>query len=254
MCFDADALPPVVPADLVLPALGGGAKAEQITLTSHDGTQFAAAVAPTAEPKNAAVVILPDVRGLYGFYVDLAERFASAGHHAIAIDYFGRTAGVAERDDEFDFWPHVKQTTIPGVQADAGAAIEHLYSEFSPGAIVTLGFCFGGTHSFLAGASDLPLDAVVGFYGGLNDRGGYGFPKPIEHAPDINVPVLGLFGGGDQSIPQEDVDAFEAGLAEEHEIHVYPGAPHSFFDRSFAEWAGECDDAWRRVLGFLDRV
>src|SRR4029453_1576808 len=56
---------------------------------SADGTRFSASLAESPEPSGKAVVILPDVRGLYPFYVELAERFASAGHHAIAIDCCG---------------------------------------------------------------------------------------------------------------------------------------------------------------------
>jgi carboxymethylenebutenolidase len=69
--------------------------------------------------------------------------------------------------------------------------------------------------------------------------------------------VLGLFGGADDHIPQEQIDEFDAALADagvEHELISYPGAPHSFFDRSFDEHAEACEDAWRRVLGFLDDV
>ena len=112
MCFAADALPPRIPEDRVIPALAGGAAAERLTLEGADGTPFLAAFAECPDPVGGpAVIILPDVRGLYSFYVDLAERFVSAGYHALAIDYFGRTAGVQERDDEFDCMPHVMQTT-----------------------------------------------------------------------------------------------------------------------------------------------
>ena len=68
-------------------------------------------------------MILPDVRGLYRFYEELALRFAERGHAALAIDYFGRTAGVAKRDDDFDYMPHVEQTTVAGIQADVAAAV-----------------------------------------------------------------------------------------------------------------------------------
>ena len=71
-------------------------------------------------------MILPDVRGLYRFYEELALRFAERGHAAIAIDYFGRTAGVAKRDDDFDYMPHVEQTTVAGIQADVAAAVRRL--------------------------------------------------------------------------------------------------------------------------------
>src|SRR3954469_8905897 len=97
MCFDHDSRPPELPPDLALRRLAGGAAAELVELTSADGTRFSAAIAESPEPRGPAVVVLPDVRGLYRFYVELAERFAAAGHHAVAIDYFGRTAGTGER-------------------------------------------------------------------------------------------------------------------------------------------------------------
>src|ERR1700679_1037258 len=127
MCFELDALPPSVPEDRVVPALAGGAGAERLTLTSADGTPFIAAFAECPDPIGGpAVIILPDVRGLYSFYVALAERFVTAGYHAMAIDYFGRTAGVEERDDEFDFMAHTLRTTPAQVQADISAARETL--------------------------------------------------------------------------------------------------------------------------------
>ena len=73
----------------------------------------------------------------------------------------------------------------------------------------------------------------------------------------MRCPVLGLFGGADQAHPADQVEALERNLAAagvEHEIVVYPGAPHSFFDRRFEEHAEACEDAWRRVLGFLQQV
>ena len=69
--------------------------------------------------------------------------------------------------------------------------------------------------------------------------------------------MLGLFGGADPAIPADQVEQFESALSAagvEHEIHVYPGAPHSFFDRQQEEFAAESEDAWRRILGFLGRL
>jgi len=234
--------------------MAGGAAAELLELTSADGTRFSAALAEAPDGAARAIVILPDVRGLYRFYVELAERFAQAGHHAIAIDYFGRTAGTGEHNKDFEYMPHVMQTTVAQVQADALAALEALRERTGASAAATVGFCFGGSQSFAAAASaELALDRVVGFYGRLVPAR-EGAPAPIELAPQLRCPVLGLFGGTDEAIPPDHVEAFERGLREggvEHEIHVYPGAPHSFFDRAFAEHAEACDDAWRRMLGFL---
>src|SRR4051812_11454339 len=236
--------------------MAGGAGAEVLELTSADGTAFSAALAESPEADGPAVIILPDVRGLYRFYVELAERFAQAGHHAIAIDYFGRTAGTGERDD-FEFMPHVEQTRLVHVQADADAAKSALVERTGATSFVTVGFCFGGSQSFFAGMSpELMLDGVVGFYGRLAG-GRAGMPPVLDRVGEIRCPVLGLFGGVDEGIPTADVDTFDRLLDEadvEHEIVIYPDAPHSFFDRKYEEHAGACSDAWRRVISFLEKV
>ena len=252
MCFAFDAVPPDLPADVH--PIAGGAGAELLELESADGTRFSAALAESPEPRGRAVVILPDVRGLYPFYSELAERFAAAGHHAIATDYFGRTAGLGPRGEDFEYMPHVQKTRPEQVQADAGAALAALRERTGAEGASTVGFCFGGTQSLLASTSEaLGLDGVVAFYGGLNPER-WGENSPIHRARDMRGPVLGLYGGADQGIPPEQLEAFERSLAEagvEHEIVTYPGAPHSFFDRRYEEHADACADAWRRVLAFL---
>jgi carboxymethylenebutenolidase len=256
MCFAFDAHPPELPADLARPLIAGGAGGELLELTSEDGTAFSAALAEAPEASGRAVVILPDVRGLYPFYVELAERFAQAGHHAIALDYFGRTAGLGPRDEEFEYMPHVRQTRPATVQADAIAALTALRAHTGATTACTVGFCFGGTQSFLASTNPaLDLDGAVGFYGSLNPER-WGDEGPIARAGDMHGPLLGLYGGADEGIPPDQIEAFEQALAAagvDHEIVVYPGAPHSFFDRRFEEHAEACGDAWRRVLGFLQR-
>jgi carboxymethylenebutenolidase len=253
MCFEFDALPPELPDGRAV--IAGGAAAESITVTAADGNEFAAALAESPAPSGPGVVILPDVRGLYRFYVELAERFAEAGHHAIALDYFGRTAGAEQRGEDFDWKPEVEKTTIEGIQTDIAAAREALAERTGATQFASVGFCFGGSHSFWAGSNpDLGLDAVVGFYGGLSAKGPFPRPELTEVADQIKLPVLGLFGEADESISASDRAAFDAGLERagvEHEIVTYPGAPHSFFDRKQEEFAEASADAWTRVLDFL---
>ena len=152
--------------------------------------------------------------------------------------------------------PHVRQTQPETVQADAAAALAALRERTGADAAVTVGFCFGGTQSFLASTNPaLDLDGAVGFYGSLNPER-WGDAGPIARAGDMHGPLLGLYGGADEGIPPDQIEAFEQRLAAagvDHEIVVYPGAPHSFFDRRFEEHAEACGDAWRRVLGFLQR-
>jgi carboxymethylenebutenolidase len=255
MCFAFDARPPVPPEDLLLAPIAGGAGPELLELTSADGTRFSASLAGAGDGRTGGVVILPDVRGLYPFYSELAERFAQAGYHAIALDYLGRTAGLGPRDEEFEYLPHVQQLRVEQVQQDAAACVAALGERTGAEKFATVGFCLGGLESFLAGADMAELTAVVGFYAGL-DGSRFGIRGPLQRAAEIRVPLLGLFGGADQAIPVEQVEQFAAQLGEaglEHEVHVYPGAPHSFFDRRYEEHAEACEDAWRRTLGFLER-
>jgi carboxymethylenebutenolidase len=251
VCFDYDSVPPI-------PVISGGAVShEDLVLEAHDGARLAAFAALPDEPPAAGVVVLPDVRGLYRFYEELALRFAERGIAAVAIDYFGRSAGVGKRDEDFEYREHVAQTTDGGVQADVAAAVEWLRSSAggSPGAIFTVGFCFGGRHSWLAAASGHRLAGSVGFYG-RPGQGQDGSPGPAQRAAELEAPILGLMGGADQGIPADDVAEFEQALEAagvDHELVTYEGAPHSFFDRKQEDFAEASGDAWARVLAFVER-
>ena len=248
MCFDADSTPPIA-------AISGAAVSnDDLVLEAADGNRFAAFVATPEEPARVGVVILPDVRGLYRFYEELALRFAERGYAAIAFDYFGRTAGAEKRDDDFEYMPHVERTTQDGVQADVGACVSHLRTAGCED-VFTVGFCFGGRNSWLAAASGHDLAGAIGFYG-RPDVGRPLGPGPIERASELAAPILALQGGDDAGIPVEESNAFDQALTAadvEHDVVIYPGAPHSFFDRKQEEFAEASEDAWNRVLAFLER-
>jgi carboxymethylenebutenolidase len=247
VCFEPDALPPI-------PAISGAAVShEDLVLEARDGNRFAAFLATPEEASETAVVILPDVRGLYRFYEELALRFAERGHAAVAIDYFGRTAGVAKRDADFSSTEHVAKTTPEGIQADVAAAVERLRS-LGARSVFTVGFCFGGRNSWLAAAGGHGLAGAIGFYGGPGERNGT--PGPTQRAAELEAPILALQAGADQNITAEHNAAFEQALSDagvEHELVVYEGAPHSFFDRKQDEFAEASEDAWSRVLAFIEQ-
>jgi hypothetical protein len=100
---------------------GASVSYEELVLGAADGTRFAAFAATPGQLGRAGIVVLPDVRGLHRFYEELALRFAERGHAAIAFDYFGRTAGVDKRPDDWDYMPLVQQLTQEQVQADVAA-------------------------------------------------------------------------------------------------------------------------------------
>ncbi len=246
MCFELDSLPPI-------PVISGAAVShEDLVLEAQDGNRFAAFIAIPEEANGVGIVILPDVRGLYRFYEELALRFGERGYTAIAFDYFGRTAGVEKRTDDFEYMPHVQQTTPEGVQADVAAAIDHLrrrgiYSVF------TVGFCFGGRNSWLAAASGHGLAGAIGFYGNPATRDA---PGPTDRAREMKAPILALQAGDDQNITAEHNAAFDRALTDagiEHELITYAGAPHSFFDRKQEDFAEASADAWKRVVAFIEQ-
>jgi carboxymethylenebutenolidase len=252
MCFDYDSRPPVPPI------AGAAISHERLTLTSADGTPFGAfaatpdgATGDRAAAADVGVVVLPDVRGLYPFYEELALRFAERGMQSIAIDYFGRTAEPPPRAEEFAYTEHVAQTTPEGIDDDVGAAVAELRSRGAT-SIFTVGFCFGGRNSWLAAAGGHGIAGAIGFYGMPAERNGR--PGPTQRAGELAAPILGLMAGEDQHITPAVVADFDAALSEagvEHELVTYAGAPHSFFDRRQEQFAEASDDAWRRTLEFI---
>jgi carboxymethylenebutenolidase len=225
-------------------------------LRARDGNTFAAYTARAATADAPGIVVMPDVRGLHSFFEELAERFAGAGVHATAIDYFGRTAGLGGRGEDFDYMPHVQQTKPETIAMDVAAAVEHLRSPEGGAAerVFTVGFCMGGRASFNQAAEGHGLSGVIGFYGFPTPRGDDDTNAPSQRIASFACPVLGLFGGADKAIPREAVEEFERLLDDSgisNEIVIYEGAPHSFFDRTYEEHADACADAWRRMLRFI---
>jgi carboxymethylenebutenolidase len=249
MCFDHDSRPPIEPI------AGGALDGLLVELEASDGNRLAAYRARPAAPTGRGVVILPDVRGLHPFYEELALRFAERDVDALAIDWFGRTGGVELRGPGFDHGPHVEAVTWAGIAADIRAAVAALRDD-DVERVFTLGFCMGGRMSFLSATLGLGLAGVIGLYGTLEGPGRGDAPAPLDLLDEIASPVLGLFGGADQSITPGAVGAFERGLTErrvDHRIVTYRGAPHSFFDRKQAEFADASAAAWDEILGFVLR-
>lgn len=249
MCYEPNDRPPYPPIS------GGAADGKDIVLTAQDGNQFAAYTAYAAQPDGPQVIIYPDVRGLHQFYKKLAQRFAEVGVRALAIDYFGRTAGLTPRNENFEYMPHVEKMTIPTFLMDVTAALAHLreLSKIDRPTFV-VGFCRGGTLALHTGAEEFDLAGLIPFYAGLSRPIPGSKGSTLVQAAKARYPVLGLFGGDDPGIPASDIDQLDKQLdvaGVPHRIVTYEGAPHSFFDRKYAEYADASADAWTRILSFI---
>jgi len=242
MCHSTDSRPPAAPI-----TTGSVASEEHLRITAADGNRFNAFRTEPTVPLGRGIVLLPDARGLHPFYEDLARRFAEAGFRTLVLDYYGRSAGLDPRDEDFDAMAHLALLDAAHVEADVTAAVTKL-REGNADPVFTVGFCLGGAYSWRMASADLELAGAVGFYGPprfFDDR-----------APHLNAPLLMLLAGDDVVTTSEQFQDFAADLdkaGKEYETHVYEGAPHSFFDHAFADWQDACTDAWHRVLAFTER-
>ena len=243
MCFDNDSRPPLPPIR------GSALDARELTLTSRDGTRFAAYAASADAPSGAGIVIIPDVRGLHPYYEELVLRFAEAGVHAIAVDLYARTAGGEKRGDGFEYEPHVLQLDPDAVNDDVAAAATDLRDKRRAALHHRLlprrpGQPPPGRDRTGLSRRDRPVPVA-------------GRPAPLRAAgarrrgAAIRLPGARHLRRCRRGHPGRAAEAFDRaleGAGVEHRTVVYEGAPHSFFDRKAADHADASAAAWDEIL------
>lgn len=251
MCTDHDSRPPIAPIS------GAAVDGQPLVLTGEDGAKFKAYLARPEGSTGAGMVILPDVRGLHPFFEELAMRFAERGIVALAIDYFGRTAGTGERGNDFEHMHHVEEARWEHLAGEIRAAVGYLREqEPAPRSVFTTGFCMGGRLSSMSATLGLGLAGVIPFYGWPVGENRNGTPAPAENAAKIECDILALYGEADAGIDKDARNAFDRALDKagvRHETVVYPGAPHGFFDKKADQFQEASSDAWDRSLKFIRR-
>ncbi|MBI3974587.1 MAG: serine hydrolase [Chloroflexi bacterium] len=237
-------------------------EAQDVALRADGGALFAAALvraAPVGRPADSpgtGVVVLPDARGLHPDDVAVARRFAAAGVDAIVVDHFGRTAGPRDWRQSFEWQAHFALVRSDDVASAVAAAAAYLRSPDggAAGAVISVGFGFGGTQSLLQAAGGHGLAGVVGVGGWPNPPLPDGAPAPIERVAEFACPVLGLFGWLDPGVSPTWIIAFEQALANAavpHELAMYRRTGAGFLDRRPDEFPEAAADGWDRVLGFV---
>jgi carboxymethylenebutenolidase len=207
------------------------------------------------------LVLIPDVRGLSDHYRDVARRFAGEGLLTFVIDLYSRE-GAPDLPDMTAVFRWIRELPDPRVLADLGGAVNFLAGRPDVRAehVGITGFCMGGQYALLAACSVGGLAACVSWYGMLRyeEKTAAKPASPLDLAPRLACPYLGLFGAEDALIPTADVDELRAILGQERkafDIHVYPGAGHAFFNdaRPDAYRPAAAADAWPRAVEFLRR-
>ena len=227
-----------------------------------DGAALRVFVAqPPLGSRNGVVLIIHDIWGYTDFYKDLARRITQHGHEAVLLDFFGRQGDLPEsmrapeRGSPPDAFERAKQRAqqLSDEQflADFQVTVDHLHASNAK-RVACWGFCMGGRLAYVAAARARGLAAVVAYYGHVHAES----PRlsPLQLAPSIRIPLLGIFGGADPGIPQDQVNAFEAALTTDKEVVTYPGAPHGFLRYGAVQHKAAIDDALERTFRFLDRV
>ena len=219
-------------------------------------------------PPLPGVVMIHDVWGLSDHTRDVARRLAEENYRVLAVDLYRRSPP----DRIEDPGAHMRALDDRQILADLQAAVDFLAagSEVGGAAVGVTGFCMGGLYTLLAAAHCRGLAAGVAFYGLLSYRKGLLAPPtgerldrerkprdPLEAAPHIRCPVLGLFGDKDDFVPVADVRELERGLAatpHPSEVVVYPGAGHAFLnDTRAASYHPEAArQGWSRMLAWFD--
>ena len=216
---------------------------------------------PRGAHPRPGLVLVPDVRGLSEHYRDVARRFAAEGFFTLAVDLYSRE-GAPDLPDMAAVFRWMRALPDRRVLADLAAAVECLAgrSEVRADAIGITGFCMGGQYALMAACTVERLAACVSWYGMLRyaETDDIKPASPLDLAPGLVCPYLGLFGADDAIIPVADVATLGSILTRAEkafELHVYPGAGHAFFNetRPDAYRPEIAADAWRRATGFLRR-
>ena len=229
----------------------GGDRLEKVTSTTipgiNSGPDVRAYVAkPDGEGPFPTVIMIHEFFGLNESIVSKADLLAEEGYLVIAPDTF--------RGSTTTWIPRAIYQVISTKPENVNADLDSVYtwlesqSDVDSSRIAIAGFCYGGRTSLVYSLHNNQLAATVIFYGSPE--------TDVELLKTLPGPVLGIFGGADQSIPVDDVDAFDTALSEagiQHEITIYEGQPHAFVhDAVGIKSGGAQGDAWDQMLAFLD--
>jgi carboxymethylenebutenolidase len=225
------------------------------TITIPDG-ELAAHIAIPASGSGPGIVLLHEIFGVNVYVHDNARRLAELGYVVLAPDLFwrvlpGHRIDVHDEEGVKAGMAAVSQLDVPTAGRDAVAALDVLRAmpEVTDRRAGSLGFCLGGTLSYLVAVHGDPDVAVVYYGSGIADM--------LDAAAGIECPMLMHWGGADPFIPREQVDAVAAMAAgnDRIECHVYEGAGHAFDNHHSAQFhhADAAAQAWERTAAFLAR-
>jgi carboxymethylenebutenolidase len=214
---------------------------------------------PKTSGPHPCVLVVHEIFGVHEYIRDTCRRLANEGFFALTVDLYARFGDATNMTDFKKIYEDIiSKTTRSQICGDLDGAFAWLSkSEHAdPKRISITGFCWGGTVTWLYAAHNPNLKAGVAWYGRL--KGEYNASQtefPIDIAKTLSVPVLGLYGAKDESIPLESVkqmqDLLDRGKSGSR-IIVYPEAGHAFHADYRAFYIeSTAKKGWQEMLGWM---
>ena len=252
--------------------LAAGPVRAQVITTDTNGLRVGDAKVPVtggdmpvyfARPANAqnppVILVSMEIFGLHEYIRDVTRRLGKLGAFAIAPDYYFRAnTDLTKMTDFAQLAPIVNAKSDTELFADLDATVAWAKSQGGDTTkLGIMGYCRGGRNVWHYATHNGNLKAGVAFYGSLADKGPAVPKNSIELAPEVKVPVLGLYGEADAGIPLDQVKEMESKLkaaGKTTEFKVYPGAPHGFHADYRPSYRKEAaDDAWAQMTAWFKK-
>ena len=240
-----------------------GLIAGEVQVQTMTGPVPAYRALPDRGGKLPLVLVVQEIFGVHEHIKDVCRRLAKLGYFAIAPDLYHRQGDVTRfTDNQEIFAKVVNHVPDSQVMSDLDAAVVYAAAtgHADTAKLGITGFCWGGRITWTYCVHNPRVKAAVAWYGRLAaaQKAPLQPAYPIELAPYLKVPVLGLYGGADAGIPVEQVEQMRAALKAagntSSDIVVYDGAPHAFYADYRPSYRKEAaEDGWQRMQDWFRR-
>jgi carboxymethylenebutenolidase len=238
-----------------------GLIAGEVKIQTMTGAVPAYRALPEKGGKLPLVLVVQEIFGVHEHIKDVCRRLAKLGLFAISVDLYHRQGDVTKfTDNQEIFAKVVNHVPDSQVMSDLDAAVVYAEStgRADTGRLGVTGFCWGGRITWTYCVHNPKVKAGVAWYGRLvaPAKAPLQPAYPVELAPHLKVPVLGLYGGEDASIPVAHVEQMRGALKSAgnaaSEIVVYDGAPHAFYADYRPSYRKEAaEDGWKRMQAWF---
>src|SRR5262249_40816772 len=232
-----------------------GLEAGEVKIPVKDGEIPGYRAMPESGGPFPVVLVVQEIFGVHEHIKDICRRLAKLGYFAIAPELYARQGDVSKLTDIPEIFSKVV-SKVPDAQvmSDLDAAVEFAKKsgKGNTAKLAITGFCWGGRIVWLYSAHNKDLKAGVAWYGPLSRDKDELHPKhPVDVAAMLQAPVLGLYGGADQGIPNATVEKMKEALKEAKkpsEIVLYPDTPHGFHADYRPTYRKEqAEDGWKKL-------